>query len=60
MEERETRITFCQRLDIFLFCKTSKLALDAIHLLIHWGLVALSSGAKRPGQEDNHSPKLVQ
>jgi len=60
MEERETRFTFCQRLDFFLFFKTSRLALDAIHLLIHWTLVALPSGAKSPGQEDHHSPQLVQ
>ena len=60
MEERATRITFCQRLEVFLFCKTSRLALDAILLLIHWAPVALPSGAKRPGQDDKHSPQLVQ
>jgi hypothetical protein len=60
MEEGEIRIAFCQRLNFFLFCKTSRLALDDVNLLIHRALVALSSGAKRPGQEDNHSPQLVQ
>ena len=60
MEERETRIAFCQRLDIFLLRKTSRLTLEAIHSFIHWVLVAPSSCAKCPVQEYKHSPQLVQ
>ena len=60
MEELETRITVCQRLDFFLFCKMPRLAVEAIGLLIQWTLMALSSGAKCTGQEDNNSSQLEQ
>jgi hypothetical protein len=45
-----------QRLEIFLFTTTSRLALGPNQTAIHWVLGALSLGLKRPGSESDHSP----